>query len=171
VDETKLDIPEKLIWGYGLTRPKTADPTADFGQHFAAGFITLNLAKDLADHSSPPDMGKPPSSSPPPANSKGATSADAPERPLSTREKLILGHALALTLGFLFLLPLGSLTARWGRTFTAKWFRVHRAVNQYISLPLISLGFFLGPVSVIEAGAAHISDIHKVLKIRRYQCH
>lgn len=45
--------------------------------------------------------------------------------PLKSHEKLFVAHAVLVGLGFLLVLPLGSLFARWLRTYTSKWYLGH----------------------------------------------
>ncbi|KAI0060787.1 hypothetical protein BV25DRAFT_1917347 [Artomyces pyxidatus] len=64
--------------------------------------------------------------------------------PLSPFEKKTRDHALVISIGFLIFLPLGTLTARYLRTFTNRWFWPHAVVNLLISGPLIFAGWALG---------------------------
>ncbi|KAJ7738466.1 hypothetical protein DFH07DRAFT_966052 [Mycena maculata] len=60
---------------------------------------------------------------------------------------------------------MGSLVARWGRTFTPRWFKIHRLVNFAIALPVIVCGFLLGLLAVSDRKASHFSDAHRVRAI------
>jgi hypothetical protein len=81
--------------------------------------------------------------------------------PLPRFQKLIW-HGILLSVGFLVLLPAGSLVARWGRTFTPRWFKAHRLVNFGVALPVIAAGFILGPLAVLDRQAGHFADAHQV---------
>ncbi|KAL0572624.1 hypothetical protein V5O48_009327 [Marasmius crinis-equi] len=75
---------------------------------------------------------------------------------------LVLGHGTLLSIGFLVLLPLGSLAARWSRTITPRWFKVHRWSNYLLGLPVILVGWLLGPIAVFDAQASHFLDAHQI---------
>ena len=45
--------------------------------------------------------------------------------PLLQFEKYIVAHAIMMVIGFLFLLPLGAIVARWTRTYSRAWFTLH----------------------------------------------
>lgn len=45
--------------------------------------------------------------------------------PLFPFEKYIVAHALMMIIGFLFLLPIGAIVARWMRTYNGFWFKLH----------------------------------------------
>ena len=45
--------------------------------------------------------------------------------PLLPFEKYIVGHAVMCVIGFLGLLPLGAITARYTRTYTPQWYSAH----------------------------------------------
>jgi hypothetical protein len=79
-------------------------------------------------------------------------------------EKVIVLHAFCVSLGFLVLLPAGSLIARWGRSFTPKWFKVHWSFNMILALPVITLGVLLGPVIVYikPTFRIHLANAHEV---------
>jgi len=49
-------------------------------------------------------------------------------------------HALCMGIGFLIMLPLGVLLARWTRTFFRHWFWSHATIQLLISAPLIFYG-------------------------------
>jgi hypothetical protein len=79
-------------------------------------------------------------------------------------EKVIVLHAFSVSLGFLFLLPAGSLIARWGRSFTPEWFKAHWISNMVLALPVITLGVLLGPVIVYikPTFRIHLANAHEV---------
>ncbi|PFH48966.1 hypothetical protein AMATHDRAFT_64230 [Amanita thiersii Skay4041] len=59
-------------------------------------------------------------------------------------EKQARNHALLCSIGFLVLLPVGVLLARYARTFTNKWWYVHFVVQLVIAGPVIWAGWSLG---------------------------
>ncbi|KAK0228359.1 hypothetical protein IW262DRAFT_1350516 [Armillaria fumosa] len=144
------DAMERFIWAYSQTNPESSDPEADITFHYAAGFLTLDLMKELAEMESP---------SPPPEldSSNGGSTRISP-----SHERVVIAHGVLVSIGFLFFLPIGSLVARWSRTFTPKWFKVHYTVNLWIALPVILIGWGLGPVAVFDAQATHFLDSHQI---------
>ncbi|PBK77954.1 CBD9-like protein [Armillaria solidipes] len=146
----KSDAMERFIWAYSQTNPESSDPEADITFHYAAGFLTLDLMKELAEMESP---------SPPPEldSSNGGSTSISP-----SHERVVIAHGVLVSIGFLFFLPIGSLVARWSRTFTPNWFKVHYAVNFWIALPVILIGWGLGPVAVFDAQATHFMDLHQI---------
>ncbi|KAI0042345.1 hypothetical protein FA95DRAFT_587096 [Auriscalpium vulgare] len=83
-----------------------------------------------------------------------------PSLPLFPAEKKARDHALVASIGFLILLPLGTLIARYLRTFTNGWFWPHAAVNFLISGPVIFAGWALGIQANSRFGGT-VSDAHK----------
>jgi hypothetical protein len=83
---------------------------------------------------------------------------------LNRNEKVIVLHASLVSLGFLVLLPAGSLIGRWGRSFTPKWFKAHWVSNMAFALPVITLGVLLGPVIVYMKPTfrIHLANYHEV---------
>jgi hypothetical protein len=79
-------------------------------------------------------------------------------------EKVIILHAFCVSLGFLVLLPAGSLIGRWGRSFTSEWFKAHWVSNMLFALPIITLGVLLGPVIVYikPTFRTHLANAHEV---------
>lgn len=158
--------------------------------HFGAGYFELDLTKDLpgTEHlttlpAAPTRPATPPKVAPPsrptievaPANismtrsasvsspTQATDAAVVPEESNpSNHGKLIVLHGLLLSTGFLLFLPIGSLVARWGRTLTSHWFEVHWISNMLLGLPVITLGFLLGPLAVSSDGAGHFRGAHHV---------
>lgn len=164
---------EHLIWAFGLTRPSSASPDADLEMHFAADTLVFDLTKELdAD-------GNHLTAAPKPVATTKVAPTPVPTMrieppvpthtshehvtPFSVHEKLIVLHAGFLVMGFLVLLPFGSLVARWTRTFTTHWFKAHKLSNYYVSAAFIVLGWSLGPIAIFKVDAAHLNDSHKVL--------
>lgn len=151
---------EKLIWAFSKTRPDPS-PNSTLIQHFAAGFLDLKFNKELPDHDSLAAVpGIPSGQTPAKPGIVDETSEDIPS--LGKHERLVLGHGILVSIGFLLLLPLGSLVGRWGRTFTPRWFTIHRIVNFAIALPIIAVGWALGPIAVASEQATHFLDAHQV---------
>ena len=73
-----------------------------------------------------------------------------------------MAHAVLSAAGFLILLPLGALVARWGRVFTPKWFAAHWFLNVVLGIPLICIGWALGPLAVAQQGLEHVVTAHQV---------
>jgi len=64
--------------------------------------------------------------------------------PLTSIEVMARNHAIVSTVGFLILLPLGVLLARYARTFTRRWFWGHAVMQLVISGPVIFAGWAMG---------------------------
>jgi len=131
---------ESMIFAYSFVRPNKA-PDATLSKHRRVGHLTFDLTKVL----------------------------DAPTRPtkpndLNTVEKVIKLHAFCVSLGFLVLLPAGSLIARCGRSFTPKWFKAHWTSNMVLALPVITGGVLLGPVIVYikPTFRIHLANAHEI---------
>lgn len=139
--------PGQIIWAYSLRRPDD-DETSDLTGHYVAGTVNMRLDKAVPDLPGQVDTDTP---------TQGPGDA---LKPLS-HQKLIW-HGILLSVGFLVLLPTGSLIARWGRTFTPRWFKAHRIVNFGVALPVIAAGFVLGPLAVRERQATHFADAHQI---------
>jgi hypothetical protein len=127
--------------------------------------LKLDLSKEV-ETGYPPGMKNIGLPYDPPSDVIGADSAqpmiDQP-RTFGTHERYLVAHGALLALGFLVLLPAGSLAARWGRTLTPAWFSVHQMSNYYLALPIILAGWLLGPIAVFNADSSHFSDSHKVI--------
>ncbi|KAF7363263.1 Cytochrome b561 domain-containing protein [Mycena sanguinolenta] len=132
--------PGQVIWAYSLRQPGPY-PSAELLQHYAAGTIDMPLNKVVAD--------------------LPGTIENALDNPLPRYQKLIW-HGILLSIGFLVLLPMGSLIARWGRTLTPRWFKAHRFLNLGLALPAICGGFILGPLAVLDREARHFADVHQI---------
>lgn len=169
---------QDLVWAYSFDNPGTSDPdTLSLLQHVDAGTFTLNLSGTV-DTDSLPSSGDVQTPLPPPSTSTGVSAGasstptlgsggtgnvdDGGKQPFQTFEKLIVAHAVMATVGFLILLPLGGIIARWGRTFTEKWFYYHWKIQVIFSIPIVVIGWALGPLAVAEEGVKHANDAHKV---------
>jgi hypothetical protein len=69
-------------------------------------------------------------------------------------DKLIAAHAALASVGFLVVLPFGTLFARWARTFVpgAVWFRSHWILNLLVGGPLVVVGIALGYAAIASVG-------------------
>lgn len=75
-------------------------------------------------------------------------------------DRMIIAHAILGTVGFLFLLPLGGLVARYFRTSTGVWFKAHQAIQSFVAGPIIFVGFVLGLTIVSQSGNPHFEGPH-----------
>ncbi|KAJ6513876.1 hypothetical protein C8R47DRAFT_1092220 [Mycena vitilis] len=141
--------PGQIIWAYSLRRPDS-DPSSDLTGHYVAGTVNMKLEKVVADLPGQPD--------------RPTLVTQGPEDALDTlpRYQKLIWHGILVSVGFLVLLPTGSLLARWGRTFTPRWFKVHRIVNFGVALPVTAAGFILGPLAVLDRQAKHFADAHQI---------
>ena len=137
---------ESLVFAYSLVLPDKA-PDATLAQHQRVGYLTFDLTKEFA---------------PPVPQTPVRPKLTANE--LNGLEKVIVLHAFCVSLGFLVLLPAGSLIARWGRSFTPRWFKAHWVSNMVFALPVITLGVLLGPVIVYikPTFRIHLANAHEV---------
>ncbi|TBU32233.1 hypothetical protein BD311DRAFT_775329 [Dichomitus squalens] len=138
------DTVQPLVWAFGLTVPP-ADPSASIEQHLDAGNLSLNLTKVLADPSS---------------ESVHTSTTTTQTGAIATT--VLVAHAALSAAGFLILLPLGALVARWARVFTPKWFTAHWFINVVLGIPLICVGWALGPLAVARRGMGHIVTPHQI---------
>ena len=149
---------EDLIWAYSMTRP-SGEARAQLLPHYRAGRIKVDYRKEVAK--------LPPSGSEKLDTDiiKGDSSTgifDNDHVPWGSHEKLIVVHAVFVSVGFLVLLPSGSLVARWTRTITPKWFRAHSMINMTFGLPIILIGWIFGPIAVANHDDPHFVTAHQV---------
>ncbi|KAF8175535.1 hypothetical protein BJ912DRAFT_1024479 [Pholiota molesta] len=81
--------------------------------------------------------------------------------PLSDIEKRARNHAILCTSGFLILLPVGVLVARYTRTLPYRWFWAHSFIQLVISAPVIFVGWALGHKTTTVFGTGHFKDPHQ----------
>jgi hypothetical protein len=150
-----VDSREPMVFAYSPNRPdKDPGSTLSFHQH--TGYFTFDLTKELAvSGASAPSAHK--------ASGKITTGINAYKRV----EKLIILHAFLVSLGFLVILPTGSLIGRWGRSFNPRWFKAHWISNMVLALPVITLGVLLGPAIVYskESFRIHFANAHEICGI------
>jgi len=149
---TNGDTEQPIIYAFGTTDPGSSAEDATLLQHVDYGILKLDLSKQLPTSSS----GAYPTASP-----TGGSSGSLVALPLLPYQKLIVAHAILCTVGFLLLLPLGALLARFLRTFIPTWFKSHWIVQFALAGPTIVIGVILGIQAVIEAKAMHLDDDHK----------
>lgn len=141
---------EYIIWAFGDTPPDSSSPNASFTQHWDMGQSSLDLSKSLGTGgSSPYSTGG--------SGSDGGTSS-----PMTKTDRMVIAHGILCVIGFLFFLPLGSLVARYFRTATHAWFKVHRAIQALIAGPIIIVGWSLGIAIVAEGDDPHFTSTHEV---------
>ncbi|KAJ8075840.1 hypothetical protein PM082_021472 [Marasmius tenuissimus] len=81
--------------------------------------------------------------------------------PLSPIERQVRQHAILCATGFLILLPVGVLVARYTRTFTNRWFSMHAAFQTFVAGPVIFTGWYYGWKSAEELQTGHFIDPHQ----------
>lgn len=156
---------QDTVWAFGVTNPMSSSPDANLAFHLDAGNFTLDLTgtinpAELPGANPTATLALPTGTSTSTPGQSQPTSIDA--LPLQTFEKLIIVHAVLSVTGFLVLLPVGSLIARWGRTISENWFYYHWTTQVILSIPVIVVGWALGPLSVAVQGTVHANDAHKV---------
>ncbi|KAL0563783.1 hypothetical protein V5O48_018280 [Marasmius crinis-equi] len=125
-----------LIWAYSTTNPGSSSSDANMDIHTAEGVTQLNLAEG----------------------------GEAGSIPLTKPEKYFIAHAILCVVGFLLFLPIGGLLARYFRTFTNAWCRLHWII-QLLGGVIIIVGVALGIQGVEELGGKHLDDYHQKLGI------
>ncbi|TCD60420.1 hypothetical protein EIP91_010212 [Steccherinum ochraceum] len=181
------DTLQQLIWAFGVTRPPP-DSDSTLEQHQDAGPFTLDLTKVLDDsgNSNAGDNGDDPATAaaptsaiiatttsslptftPPPPQSPAQPSSSDPENKVhkSEHDSLLLAHGALSFLGFAVLLPASVLAARWGRTRTDRWLKIHWFINVVLSVPVCVVGWVLGPLSVSRRGRKHVVNEHQILGV------
>jgi hypothetical protein len=144
---------ENIIWAFGTTNPGSSSPDASFTQHYDMGQSSLDLSKSLSSNSS---------SSTPAPSSPGGSGSNGTSSPLTKTDKMIIAHGILCFIGFLFLLPLGALVARYLRTSTTTWFKAHQTIQLLLAGPIILVGWSLGIAVVADGGGPHFDDTHTV---------
>lgn len=122
------------------------------------GLSSLDLSKALGTYTS---SGSTPSAT----NSYGNGGGDnngSTSTPLTKVDRMIIAHAIFGVIGFLFLLPLGALVARYFRTSTSTWFRIHQTIQSFVAGPIIIVGFALGVSVVADTDGDHFDSTHTV---------
>ena len=146
---------ENIIWAFGSTNPDSTSPSASFTEHLDMGQSSLDLSKSLGTGTSS-------SSTPSSTGGSGNTNSGGASLPLTKTDRMIIAHGILCVLGFLFFLPLGSLVARYFRTSTRTWFKVHQTVQSLLAGPIIIVGWSLGVAIVASGGGPHFDSTHTV---------
>ncbi|KAI1790796.1 hypothetical protein LXA43DRAFT_1145135, partial [Ganoderma leucocontextum] len=157
------DTIQSLVWAFGVTAP-VADPSAFIQQHLDAGTFSLDLSKEL--HVASVSASAPTTSTRSGGLATTVDSAPSQSSPVTTSslsrtDGLLVAHAALSAAGFLILLPLGTLVARWARVFTPRWFTAHWFINVVLGIPLVCVGWALGPLAVAQRGRAHVVTPHQ----------
>ncbi|RDX48387.1 hypothetical protein OH76DRAFT_1404980 [Lentinus brumalis] len=162
------DTVQSLIWAFGVT-PPDASPDAQIEQHLDAGTLSLDLTKELDEGSGSPSssiassqLGATSATPTPPPPTPSQSSPSSALNGASQANSLLVVHAALSAAGFLILLPMGSLVARWSRIFTSKWFIAHWFINVVLGIPFICVGWALGPLAVAQQGREHIVTVHQI---------
>lgn len=171
-DIPKADEPtQSLIWAFGVT-PPDARPDASIEQHLDAGTFFLDLSRELRTSDEAASSSTLSSSSRVPAAASSPTVPASPQSQssstvaadgLSRTDTLQVAHAVLSAAGFLIVLPLGTLVARWSRVFTPKWSTAHWFIDVVLGIPLVCVGWALGPLAVAQQGREHIVTAHQVI--------
>ncbi|KAF8634356.1 hypothetical protein AX15_000967 [Amanita polypyramis BW_CC] len=127
-----------IIWAYSRNRPSSGNPMASLNYHDARGVFSLNLKPHKGSSPSPKEV------------------------PLNRYERLIVLHALFVSFGFLVLLPGGGIVARYARTFTTEWIRVHQICNMFIAPPVLTLGLCSALLAIHMNEGLHLNDVHQL---------
>ena len=152
-DETIL---QDAVWALSFANPMSDDPDTNLMIHGDSGNFTLNLTNTLNTDELPASQA---------LGTAGSASSSIPSEddiPFAPFEKMIIVHGVFTIVGFLIVLPFGALIARWGRTFTDNWFYYHWTTQVVLSIPVIVVGWALGPLAVATQGTSHADDAHKV---------
>lgn len=113
-----------MLWAFGPVSSKPSGEAADstFDQHDGHDTFSLTLSGSSSSSGS---------SNSSDSGSGGGNDSSAVVLPWLNYQKLIVAHAALSSIGFLVLLPLGGLLARWARTFVpgTVWFNGHWIIN------------------------------------------
>ena len=155
------ELEHNIVYAIGSQRPSSSDSSAPIAIHSSTGQMRLDLSKpiegsdsngnsDTNNGSPAPDISQVPS---------GGSSGQE-EEPLRKYEKVIVAHAAFMFIGYLVLLPAGALIARYLRTFSHVWYRIHWIV-QVIAGGFILIGFGLGVQATNELSGRHWVTSHQ----------
>lgn len=116
----------RIIWAFSSQNPGSSAKDATIVQHLDSGPTTLDLTKTLAMDSKDPTN---PVSTIADASTGYGSGTTAPVAfsppPLLPYEKYIIAHGIISVLAYLLLLPVGALIARYLRSFSPFWFKLH----------------------------------------------
>lgn len=108
-----------IIWAYGRTRPQSPLADTHLHMHYRMGRTQLRLGHEVSTPETLPEILDDAAEVPSP--SEGL--------PLLSYQKTIVVHALFCFAGFLVLLPIGSLIARFLRAAYPTWIMAHWIVQ------------------------------------------
>ncbi|KAH9901153.1 hypothetical protein C8Q73DRAFT_232853 [Cubamyces lactineus] len=131
-------------------------PNATRTSNGSASNNLVQPASSTATSGSPAPSGRqPPSqSSPPPSAAETVAESGA--------HGLLVAHAVFSAAGFVMLLPLSALVARWARTLTPRWLSAHWVLSVLLGIPAVCVGWALGPLVVAQEGMAHFVSVHQI---------
>ncbi|KAK7044898.1 cytochrome b561 domain-containing protein [Favolaschia claudopus] len=95
----------------------------------------------------------------------GGTAGGFFDFPLTPIEVVARRHAILCTVGFLILLPLGVLLARYARTFTRRWFWGHAVIQLVLSGPVIFAGVAMGFNAAKMLELENLEDPHQKIGV------
>jgi len=81
--------------------------------------------------------------------------------PLLPLEILARNHGILCATGFLVILPIGVLVARYTRTLPYKWFYAHWIIQLVIAGPVIGVGWSFGYKTTVMLEQGHFVDPHQ----------
>ncbi|KAF8911940.1 hypothetical protein CPB84DRAFT_1760813 [Gymnopilus junonius] len=146
------DSRESMIFAYSPNAPDK-DPASALPVHHETGYFTFDLTKEFVSSF---------------ATTQGANMASGQTTTKTSSynrlEKLIILHGFLVSIGFLVILPAGSLIGRWARSFTPAWFKAHWVSNMVVAAPIITFGVILGPI-VVSAKVSfrvHFANAHEI---------
>lgn len=158
-----------IVWAISTARPPSQATDAFLTQHVDQGSFPIDLTQP---YTSSDPVGNTPTSPPggtgPVYHPPGATNTSGSNLPafrlpsLLPYQRLLVIHAVLCSIGFLFVLPVGALLARWMRTFNHHWFKAHWITQLVLGGSTILAGWVLAVVAVVQKNGAHFDDTHKV---------
>jgi hypothetical protein len=159
-----------IVWAISTTRPPSGAVDASLTQHVDQGSFSIDLTKAYTSSNptgnipTTPPGGSGPAYRPPSAtNTAGGLDLPAFQLPsLQPYQRLLVVHAVLCSLGFLLVLPVGALVARWSRTFNSHWFKAHWITQLIVGGSIITAGWGLAIAAVVQKNGVHFDDTHKV---------
>ncbi|PPQ64690.1 hypothetical protein CVT26_002780 [Gymnopilus dilepis] len=153
------DPREPLVFAWSPNTPGK-EPDSALPVHHETGYLTFDLTKEFVSSFA---AAAPPSTN---ANANSASGQPATKTlgPYSRLEKLIIIHGFLVSLGFLVILPTGSLIGRWARSFTPVWFKAHWVSNMVVAAPVLTFGVIMGPIVVAAKPTfrIHFANAHEI---------
>ncbi|KAI0314226.1 hypothetical protein OF83DRAFT_463876 [Amylostereum chailletii] len=140
---------QDIIWAYSRFRPESARTNGHISIHHQVGSTSLKILRT--------DAG-------PVAQGETDTAVEESSLngvPLLPYQKMIILHAIFCIAGFLVLLPLGSLLARYMRGVYPSSITLHWVIQGSVAGSVILIGILAGFKAVEKSNAAHFDDAHK----------